>query len=217
MSIDALTRIEAERMAAWLRGPDETPPDASEHAEGRPEQADRVGTGREVVRLSSGRLALAGLTGRRLAVPFVVAGWLMQQFSNRVFDDDSASRITALADRTLGELLAFGLGAVALWLGAAALWSVVADHGLVIAIEGSRLTSERGLLNRRREELEIERVQVVRVERPVIRRLTGTGDLVVRVAGVVASDGAAGTIGCRCCAPLNSSRSSMRSAWTTNR
>jgi len=140
-----------------------------------------------LIRLSNRQLALAGITGRRLAFPALALGWLAGQ-ANTFFGDDGIvglgnevlTRSETVTLMTWTALVAVGL---VVWIAGAAVWSLVSDHRLEARVVDGRLRVERGLLTRRRSELELSRCQTVSLVAPLVRRLTGTADLVVRVAG----------------------------------
>ncbi len=151
-----------------------------------------------LIRLSNRRLALAGITGRRLAFPALALGWLAGQ-ANTFFGDDGVVGLgTEVLSRsetvTLMTWVALILLGLIVWIAGAALWSLVSDHRLEASVVDGRLRVERGLLTRRRSELELTRCQTVSLVAPLIRRMTGTADLEVRVAGGSTEGGGSGSI-----------------------
>ena len=151
-----------------------------------------------LIRLSNRRLALAGITGRRLAFPALALGWIVGQ-ANTFFGDDGVVGLgNEVLSRSETVTLMAWVGLVILglvvWIAGAAIWSLVSDHRLEARVTDGRLRVERGLLTRRRSELELSRCQTVSLVAPLIRRVTGTADLEVRVAGGSTEGGGSGSI-----------------------
>lgn len=136
-----------------------------------------------LVGLSTGRLALAGVTGPQLFVLLPAVGWLFQVL------DDLPTRIARLSRQ--GELGSAGPVAVAgavvvgvlAWLAVAAGASIVANHGFTVRRRGDDLVLARGLLSRRESTVPLRRVQAVRVDQSILRRALGMVTLRVQSAG----------------------------------
>jgi putative membrane protein len=141
---------------------------------------------RVLVRLRLGEVMLAGITGSRAAAALVVLGplsqaddwfpglsdWLFQRFDPE-----------AVAPTTPAAFLAVAVVAVVVWLGLAAASSVVTDHGFTLARVGDDLVVRRGLLERREAVLPLGRLQVVRIEESLLRRLLGLASIRIQSAG----------------------------------
>jgi putative membrane protein len=141
---------------------------------------------RVLLRLRLGEVMLAGITGSRAAAALVVLGPLSQaddwfpglsDWLFRRFDPE------AVAPTTPGAFLAVAVVAVIVWLGLAAASSVVTDYGFTLARVGDDLVVRRGLLERREAVLPLSRLQVVRIEESLLRRLLGLASIRIQSAG----------------------------------
>jgi putative membrane protein len=141
---------------------------------------------RVLLRLRLGEVMLAGITGSRAAAALVVLGPLSQvsdwfpglsDWLLRRFDPESVAPTTPAA------FLAVAVLAVAVWLGLAAASSVVTDYGFTLARVGDDLVVRRGLLERREAVLPLARLQVVRIEESLLRRLLGLASIRLQSAG----------------------------------
>ncbi len=136
-----------------------------------------------LVRLSTARLALAGVTGPQLFVLLPAAGWLFQVL------DDLPERAAGLVRE--GDLESAGPVAIAgavvvgvlAWLAVAASASIVANHGFTVCRRGDDLVLARGLFSRRESTVPLRRVQAVRVDQSLLRRAVGLASLRVQSAG----------------------------------
>ena len=143
-------------------------------------------TERVLLRLRVGEVVLAGITGSRAAAALVVLGplsqvtdwvpglddWLLARF-----DPESVTPTTPAAFLVVAVL------AVVVWLGLAALSSVVTDYGFTLARVGDDLVVRRGLLERREAVLPLARLQVVRVEESLLRRVLSLASVRLQSAG----------------------------------
>jgi putative membrane protein len=141
---------------------------------------------RVLLRLRLGEVMLAGITGSRAAAALVVLGPLSQasdwfpglnDWLFRRFDPE------AVAPTTPAAFLAVAVLAVVVWLGLAAASSVVTDFGFTLARVGGDLVVRRGLLERREAVLPLSRLQVVRIEESLLRRLLGLASIRIQSAG----------------------------------
>jgi putative membrane protein len=141
---------------------------------------------RVLLRLRLGEVMLAGITGSRAAAALVVLGPLSQasdwfpglnDWLFRRFDPE------AVAPTTPAAFLAVAVLAVVVWLGLAAASSVVTDYGFTLARVGGDLVVRRGLLERREAVLPLSRLQVVRIEESLLRRLLGLASIRIQSAG----------------------------------
>jgi putative membrane protein len=141
---------------------------------------------RTLLRLSVGEVMLAGITGTRAAAVLAVLGplsqatdwfpslsdWLLRRFNPE-----------SVAPTTPGAVVAVAVLAAVVWLGLAAASSVVTDFGFTLARVGGDLVVRRGLLERREAVLPIARLQVVRVEESLLRRVLGLASVRIQSAG----------------------------------
>jgi putative membrane protein len=183
--LEVIALAEAERLRATLlraraaaaRAP--AAPSAAAGAEppARPDE-------RTLLRLSTGQVALAGLTSVRGLAALAVFGWVFQEVP-RSFIDRLTSRIDpgALAPSTPLALLLAGVAVIVVLLGLAAGSSLVTDFGFVLARSGDNLVVRRGLLERREAVVPLARVQVVRVDESLLRRGLGLAALRIQSAG----------------------------------
>jgi putative membrane protein len=141
---------------------------------------------RVLLRLRLGEVMLAGITGSRAAAALVVLGPLSQasdwfpglnDWLFRRFDPE------AVAPTTPAAFLAVAVLAVVVWLGLAAASSIVTDFGFTLARVGGDLVVRRGLLERREAVLPLSRLQVVRIEESLLRRLLGLASIRIQSAG----------------------------------
>jgi putative membrane protein len=98
--------------------------------------------------------------------------WLLARF-----DPESVTPTTPVAFLVVAAL------AVVVWLGLAALSSVVTDYGFTLARVGDDLVVRRGLLERREAVLPLARLQVVRVEESLLRRVLALASVRLQSAG----------------------------------
>jgi putative membrane protein len=178
-------RAAGDRAAAGLAGgaagagvAEVDPATAAEVAEA---PAERV-----LLRLRLAEVMLAGITGSRAAAALVVLGplsqatdwfpglsdWLFRRFNPE-----------AVAPTTPPAFLAVAVLALVVWLGLAAASSIVTDYGFTLARVGDDLVVRRGLLERREAVLPLARLQVVRIEESLLRRLLRLASIRLQSAG----------------------------------
>jgi putative membrane protein len=195
VDLDVVTLAEARVLrASLLRARAQVADGSGEAAAGRP--AGAIGAiGAEVaappaervlLRLRLGEVMLAGITGSRAAAALVVLGPLSQaddwfpglsDWLFRRFDPEAVTPTTPAA------FLAVAVLALIVWLGLAAASSVVTDYGFTLARVGDDLVVRRGLLERREAVLPLSRLQVVRIEESLLRRLLGLASIRIQSAG----------------------------------
>jgi putative membrane protein len=141
---------------------------------------------RVLLRLRLAEVMLAGITGSRAAAALVVLGplsqatdwfpglsdWLFRRFNPE-----------AVAPTTPPAFLAVAVLALVVWLGLAAASSIVTDYGFTLARVGDDLVVRRGLLERREAVLPLARLQVVRIEESLLRRLLRLASIRLQSAG----------------------------------
>jgi putative membrane protein len=181
VDLDVVTLPEARTLRASLLRAKARLADAPAGVEVAEPPAERV-----LLRLRLGEVMLAGITGSRAAAALVVLGPLSQAsdwfpgLSDWLwgrFDPE------AVAPTTPAAFLAVAVVAVVVWLGLAAASSIVTDHGFTLARVGDDLVVRRGLLERREAVLPLGRLQVVRIEESLLRRLLGLASIRIQSAG----------------------------------
>ena len=127
-------------------------------------------------------LLVAGLTGGRVAVVAAIAGWAFQLLPedtlvvnlDRLAGTDRSGLETAL-------LIAGALLAASVLISLAT--TVVVYWGFTAHRRGDRLVITRGLLQTRRSVIPLARIQAVRIEENLIRRVFGLASMRVLTAG----------------------------------
>lgn len=164
--------------------------EARTHETASHEDPSRSGDGRpceneDVVRLSAGRLALAGMTGAQLLVLAPALGWAMQLVDDvpERFRPGRGSRVPALDEMAGETLVALVLVGLTVWIGLAAATSVVTNFGLTVRRQGDDLVLRRGLFQRRESVVPLHRIQALRIEQSLLRRALGMAALRVQSGG----------------------------------
>lgn len=190
----ALTPRRAEDLRRTLLRARETafpspdPQDPEEALTGSIPGASGPGPDEEVwARVGPGRLVLAGLTGGRVGVMAALLGVLFQYvpetgwtgFVGRMLqeapDPASPAGVRLLALLGVGVLLAAFLLSV--------MASVAAHWDFTVSTIDRSLAVRRGLITEHRDTVPLARIQAVRVEENVVRRLLGLGAVRAVVAG----------------------------------
>jgi putative membrane protein len=135
-----------------------------------------------LVRLRPTDLLLAGLTGGRVAVLAAVVGGMFQLLPEDTFVQ-TLDRIMG-GDRSGLETVAIVAGALLLLSILISLISTVLVYWDFTAVRrGDRLVITRGLLQSRRSVVPVARIQAVRIEENLLRRIFGLASLRVLTAG----------------------------------
>lgn len=163
-----LADLDALRAAALPAGPSSDDPTSSRPA---PEV---------LLRLSLAEILAYGFSSRRAGV-FAAVALVGMEVLQRAGPDE-ASRLARPGQVPLLAGLALGAFAGG-WL-LAVLGAVLKFHGYRLQRVGDRLVAEHGLLTRRRVELPLHRIQAVRVDEPLLRRVMGYATLEVETAGI---------------------------------
>ena len=141
--------------------------------------------GEPLARLGPDRLVIAGLTGGRVGVAAALLGFVQQVFAERF------NEVLARAPALLG--LRGTLVVVAITMAGAFVLSIVATvltyWDFTLTREDGSLRIHRGLLEQRSDTLPLRRVQSVRVEENLVRRLLGLAAVKVDVAGRSGGEG----------------------------
>jgi putative membrane protein len=135
-----------------------------------------------LVRMRPHDLLVAGLTGGRVAVVAAMAGWAFQLLP----EDALVVNLDRLVGTDRSNLETVLLIAAAL-LGASVLISlattVVVYWGFTAQRRDDRLVITRGLLQTRRSVIPVGRIQAIRIEENLVRRVFGLASLRVLTAG----------------------------------
>jgi putative membrane protein len=170
----ALAPEEAERIRLWASG-------------GQVESAEDLEAPAEtpvLAQLTGKDLLIAGVTGGRVAVLAALIG-----YSQEYIGEDSFERITGIAERLLpGASLVVIISVLVAIVVAASLLLSIALTILIyweftVRMEEDRLVITRGLLEKRRAQIPLHRVQSISVNENFIRRPLGLASLSVVVAG----------------------------------
>jgi putative membrane protein len=135
-----------------------------------------------LLRMAPKELVLAGLTGGRVAVIALLLGYL-QELTPQDFVSDSVERLASSGIDSLPLLIAsvltflFIAGAISLMLTVVTLWDFTVERS------GGRLVITRGLLERRRSQVALHRLQAVTLQQNLLRRALGLASITVVVAG----------------------------------
>lgn len=173
--LDALDGVSAERLRAMLlrRSP------AAPALGGDAEVEQGRERGERLVQLRPGRLVVAGLTGGRVGVAAAAFGIAQDLIGDRL------ERLLPMIDLT-GDVRGTVLIAAVVLVGGFLL-SVVATlltyWNFTLSSDGASLQLRRGLLEQRSDTLPLRRVQALRVEENLLRRLFGLAAVKVTVAG----------------------------------
>jgi putative membrane protein len=136
---------------------------------------------RVLVRVGVGRLAVSGMTGARLAAVLAIVGAVVG-----VLDDVPDSVVDRVVD-ALPQGVAAAIAAAILigpvWLGLAAASAILTDYGFTLTERAGEFRVRRGLLDRRETTVARRRVQAVRIDQSLLRRLLGFASVVLQSAG----------------------------------
>ena len=133
------------------------------------------------MRLRTGQLAVAGVTGAKQLVMLAFLGSALQ-----LADDVPAGLRDAVADRLpsgTGWLVVAAVVALPAWCALAALAQLATDFRFTLTSDGSILQVRRGFPTEREASLALERVQMARVDQTVLRRRLGLVSVQVAAAG----------------------------------
>jgi putative membrane protein len=141
-----------------------------------------------LVRMSPRDLLVAGLTGGRVAVVAALAGWAFQLLP----EDTLVVNLDRLAGTDRSGLETVLLVAAALLVASVLIslaTTVVVYWGFTAHRSDDRLVIARGLLQTRRSVIPVRRIQAIRLEENLIRRMFGLASLRVLTAGYGKSSG----------------------------
>lgn len=169
----AVEPAEADRIRRWASGGELEAEEVAAEDEPAP-----------LARLTGKDLLVAGLTGGRVAVLAALIG-----YAEQFVGEDSFDAFSALADRILpGASLVIAIAVLATSVLALSLLLSVALTILVywdftVRRQEDRLVITRGLLERRRAQVPLRRVQAISVNENLLRRPFGLASLSLVVAG----------------------------------
>jgi len=149
--------------------------------------------------VSPGRLVLAGLTGGRVGVVAAVVGFVSQVIPEAWWPALFGEAMGRVPDPSTLEGLRFlsilGAGAILTAFVFSVLATVMAHWGFTLSASpsGGGLVVRRGLLTRHRDTVPLRRIQAIRMEENLVRRLLGMGALRGVVAGRAGSGEEGGT------------------------
>jgi putative membrane protein len=135
-----------------------------------------------LARVGAGELLLAGLTGGRVAVFAALLGYLQEllpddvliRFAERVGDTATIGLVTVLALAGLFVLVSMIFSIVA---------TLFVYWDFMVRMEGNRIVVTRGLLEKRRAVVPLARLQAVRLDENLVRRVLGLASLRAVTAG----------------------------------
>lgn len=139
-----------------------------------------------LARLSMADVLLAGATANEAGVIAAALAGVIQ------FADDVPLPLfervgEQLVERVSGSLLAYGAGLAVLFLVLGWLISiagaVVRYHGFTLGVDGGEMRKRYGLLTLHEASVPLERVQAIRVEESLLRRMLGLASLSIETAG----------------------------------
>lgn len=138
--------------------------------------------GEQLVRLGFGELVAAGLTGGRVGIAAAILGFgqelwvdpVMRTFEDRVLDEGGRD-VTLIAGVVV--VAAVALFVISVFATALVFWDFTLTH------RGDALGVRRGLLEQRSDTIPLRRIQAVRIEENILRRLLGLAAVRVEIAG----------------------------------
>ena len=164
---------EADRIRRWASGGKEEPVHLAAEEMSPP-----------LARLTGRDLLIAGVTGGRVAVLAILIGYAEQFLGDNSFD-----LVTGAAERLMpgASLIVFIFVLVLVVLALALLLSIALTiltyWDFTVRLEDDRLVITRGLLEKRRAQIPLRRVQAIQVNENFLRRAFDLASLTVVVAG----------------------------------
>lgn len=168
----ALTPQEAERIRSWASG------DAAQT------EATAESTAPPLARLTGRDLLIAGVTGGRVAVLAALIG-----YSQEYIGEDSLGRITGFIEQFMPGasliivITTITLAVVVLSLLLSIALTILVYWEFTVRMEEDRVAITRGLLEKRRAQVPLRRVQAIQVNENLVRRPLGLASLTMVVAG----------------------------------
>jgi len=154
---------------------------------GRAEPTPSGDQGDLLVEMSAAETLAYGLSRRSIGAVAVLTAVGMELMA-RLGPQHQRELAWALNPRVIGGAV---LGAFAVSWAFSALRAAWRHHGFRLQQLGDRLVTEEGLTTRRRVEIPLGKVQLVRADEPFLRRRMGYGTLLIETAALGFADGAA--------------------------
>jgi len=174
--LSALTRDDAQRLMARLEALRRAAASVRE-----PEE-EAAEPGQALLRQSLAELVGFGLSSRRVGVIAVGAAVLLELWQQLGHADGEVLQQGLHPGFLAGVLLAGIVVGILLALANA----ILRHYDFLLFKQQDRLVIEQGLLTRRRVELPRKRIQLLRIDEPLLRRLMGFATLQVETAGMAA-------------------------------
>lgn len=172
------------------RYPDETPFD-------RPSWLPHIDEGEQLAHVPPERLVVAGLTGGRVGVAAALVGFFFQVVPDDIWVGRIGSLIQQAPDPTtwvgLRILLVMIVFALLVGFFLSIVATVFTHWEFTLSATDDMLAVRRGLLTEHRDTVPFRRIQAVRVEENLIRRLFGLASMRATVAGRAGASGNEGT------------------------
>jgi putative membrane protein len=170
--------------------PGETPFD-------RPSWLPHVDEGEQLAHVPPERLVVAGLTGGRVGVAAALVGFFFQVVPDDIWVGRIGSLIQQAPDPTtwvgLRILLVMIVFALLIGFFLSIIATVFTHWEFTLSATDDMLAVRRGLLTEHRDTVPFRRIQAVRVEENLIRRLFGLASMRATVAGRAGASGNEGT------------------------
>lgn len=174
--LDALDPGLAERLRAVLLGA------ASEGA--LAERPQPAADGDLLVHLGPWQLVVAGLTGGRVGVAAAILGLGQDLWFDRLAEADVFDRVLVdQATRNIALIAVAVLAGVVVVFLVSVIATAVTFWDFTLTRDGSTLGVRRGLLEQRSDTIPLTRIQAVRIEQNLLRRLFGLAAVKIEVAG----------------------------------
>lgn len=143
------------------------------------------GEGEELVALGPVELIAYGLSRRTMGTVALLSavGFQLLEFAE---PQEAEQVVESLGATTFAGLILLAFAASFVFSAGQA---VVKHHAYRLQAVGQRLVTEEGLTTRRRVEIPLRKVQIVRTDEPWLRRVMGFGTLMIETAGLGISDG----------------------------
>lgn len=158
VALDALGRSEAARLRAFLEGRPTAPGPI----------IDATTAAQPIASAGVGTLVIAGITNVPFAATIGVVGTLFQ-FADEIGDDFFYETVRRVPPTVTGFGAVVGAFAV-LYVVAAGGASVLTNYGFTLQREGNELRTQRGLLDRRRAVVDLDKLTVIRLDETIMRR-----------------------------------------------
>lgn len=170
----ALLTEDADRIKRWAAG-------AAADSE-EPGESER--THPVLARLTPVDLLIAGVTGGRVAVLAVLLGYGQEFLGQQTLERARSFVLDLMPNTSIVAAVAIGVSVlliISLLLSVIA--TVIVHWNFTLTLEDDRLVIRRGLLERRRAQMPLHRIQAVEIHENLLRKMFGLASLTVVVAG----------------------------------